>query len=140
MSAILDQKLIDEADKYLDADAQLTEFRKTGERLFKVFGADEGRVSTQIRNLQQITVSVRRLSDIEAFIKNQMGKKTGANEWREVGSDLLAQLDKIRAKANQLSTDEGQRLLLRVYLARGWVKAVVGAYLYAKARQEMSHA
>jgi hypothetical protein len=75
MSATLDLKLIDEADKYLDAEAQLTDFQKTGKKLFEVFGADEGRVSTQVRNLQQITVSVRRLSDVEDFVKNQMGKK-----------------------------------------------------------------
>jgi hypothetical protein len=57
-----------------------------------------------------------------------------------VGDDLLKQLTNLRAEANRLATDEGQRLLLRAYLARGWVKAVVGAYLYAKACEEMSHA
>ena len=29
--------------------------------------------------------------------------------------------------------------LLRLHLARGWVRAVVGAYLYAKAQKEMEH-
>lgn len=141
MTATLDLKLIDAADRYLDAEAQLTGFRQTGKKLFEVFGADkEGRVSTQVRNLQQIAVSVRRLSDIEDFVKNQMGKKTGASEWRQVGDDILAQLAELRTEANRIATDEGQRLLLRAYLARGWVKAVVGAYLYAKAHEEMSHA
>jgi hypothetical protein len=140
MSATLDLKLIDEADKYLDAEAQLTDFRKTGENLFEVFRADEGRVSSQVRNLQQIAVSVRRLSDVEDFVKNQMGKKTGGAPWRQVGEDILTQLAQLRTEANRISTDEAQRLLLRAYLARGWVKAVVGAYLYAKAREEMSHA
>lgn len=141
MSATLDLKLINEADKYLDAEAQLTDFRKTGEKLFEVFGTDkEGRVSSQVRNLQQIAVSARRLSDVEVFVKNQMGKKTGAAEWRQVGDNILGQLAQLRAEANRNSEDEGQRLLLRAYLARGWVKAVVGAYLYAKAREEMSHA
>jgi len=140
MSAILDLKLIDEADKYLDAEAQLTDFRMMGEKLFEVFGADEGRVSTQIRNLQQIAVSVRRLSDVEDFVKNQMGKKSGADSWRQVGEEILAHLARLRTEANHIATDEGQRLLLRAYLARGWVKAVVGAYLYAKASKEMSHA
>lgn len=140
MSAVLDLKLIDEADNYLDADAQLTGFRKTGEKLFEVFRADEGRVSSQVRNLQQIAVSVRRLSDIENFVKNQMGKTTGAAKWRQVGDDILAQLAALRTEANRIGTDEGQQLLLRAYLARGWVKAVVGAYLYAKAREEMRHA
>jgi hypothetical protein len=140
MSATLDLKLIDEADKYLDTEAQLTDFRKTGETLFEVFGADKGDVSTQVRKLEQIAVSVRRLSDIEAFVKNQMGKETGAGPWRKVGDDILTQLAQLRTEANRIGTDEGQRLLLRAYLARGWVKAVVGAYLYAKAHQEMTHA
>ena len=37
---------------------------------------------------------------------------------------------------------EHLRLLLRLHLARGWVRGVVGAYLYAKAQKEMqeSHA
>jgi hypothetical protein len=141
MSTTLDLKLIDEADKYLDAEAQLADFQRTGETLFRVFRADnEGRVSTQVRNLQQIAVSVRRLSDVEDFVKNQMGKKTGATPWRQVGDDILTQLAQLRAEANRIVTDEGQRLLLRAYLARGWVKAVVGAYLYAKACEEMSHA
>lgn len=140
MSAILDLKLIDEADRYLDANAQLTAFREMGDQLFNVFGADQDRVSTQVRNLQQIAVSVRRLSDIEAFVKNQMGKKSGSDAWRRVGDGLLQQLEKLRAESNRIATDEGQRLLLRTYLARGWVKAVVGAYLYAKAQREMNHA
>ncbi len=140
MSATLDLKLIEAADRYLDEDTQLAAFQVTGEKLFAEFGANDGRVSTQVRNLQQIAVSVRRLSDVEDFVKNQMGKKSGSDAWRKVGDDILTQLAKLRAEANRIATDEGQRLLLRAYLARGWVKAVVGAYLYAKAHEEMSNA
>ncbi|MDW8266679.1 MAG: hypothetical protein RMJ52_15255 [Gemmataceae bacterium] len=140
MSATLNLKLIDEADRYLDADAHLTEFREMGKQLFEVFGADQDRVSTQVRNLQQIAVSARRLSDIEVFVKNQMGKKSGSHAWRRVGDRILEQLAKLRAESNRIAMDEGQRLLLRAYLARGWVKTVVGAYLYAKAQREMNHA
>lgn len=140
MSATLEQRQIDEADRYLDAEAQLTAFRELGDRLFDVFGADQDRVSSQVRNLQQIAVSARRLSDIEAFVKNQMGKKSGSDAWRQIGDRLLQQLADLREAANRIATDEGQRLLLRLYLARGWVKAVVGAYLYAKALREMNHA
>lgn len=140
MNAILDLKLIDQADRYLDAEAQLTAFREMGEQLFDVFGADQDRVSAQVRNLQQVAVSARRLSDIEVFVKNQMGKISGSDAWRNVGNGLLQQLADLRDAANRFATDEGQRLLLRLYLARGWVKAVVGAYLYAKAQREMNHA
>lgn len=141
MNAILDLKLIVEADKYLDSEAQLSNFRELGERLFEVFGADKDeRVSTQVRNLQQIVVSVRRLSDVEAFVKNQMGKKSGAETWRQVGERILNHLHQLRAEADRIVDNEGQRLLMRTYLARGWVKTVVGAYLYTKAHREMNHA
>jgi hypothetical protein len=69
-----------------------------------------------------------------------MGKKSGSDAWRKVGDEILKLIEQLRIEANRIATDEGQRLLLRAYLARGWVKAVVGAYLYAKAHEEMNHA
>jgi hypothetical protein len=144
MSAVLTPELLQAADSFLDTDEQHEAARQLGRRLFETFGADkEGRVSTQVRNLQQMAVSATRFADVEDFVKNQMGKKTGpSREWRAVGDEILKQLEKLRAEANQLTADEGQRLLLRLHLARGWVRAVVGAYLYAKAQKEMeqSHA
>ncbi len=144
MSAVLTPELLQAADGFLDTDEQHGAAVKLGRCLFETFGADkEGRVSTQVRNLQQMAVSATRFADVEDFVKNQMGKKTGpSREWREVGDEILKQLEKLRAEANQLTADEGQRLLLRLHLARGWVRAVVGAYLYAKAQKEMeqSHA
>jgi hypothetical protein len=140
MSGVLDPKTIKAADDFLDGDDQLEVFRDLGKRLFEVFGADqEGRVNTQLRNLQQIVVSARRLADVEDFVKNQMGKTTQASRnWRQVGDAVLQQLRRLRDQATGLSTDEARRLQLRLHLARGWVRAVVGAYLYAKARQEMT--
>lgn len=144
MSAILTPELLQAANAFLDTDQQHQAAERLGRRLFETFGADkEGRVSSQVRNLQQITVSATRFADIEDFVKNQMGRKAGAyQEWREVGNEILEQLGELREQANRSASDEGQRLLLRLYLARGWVRAVVGAYLYAKAQKELesSHA
>ncbi len=143
MSTPLDAKTIKLADDFLDADNQRKRFHELGEQLFGVFGTDkEGRINTQIRNLQQVAVSARRLSDVEDFVKNQAGKTTqAALDWRKVTQGVLEQLALLRQQANALAADEGQRLQLRLHLARGWVRAVVGAYLYQKALTEMkSHA
>jgi hypothetical protein len=83
-------------------------------------------------------VSATRFADIEDFVKNQMGRNAGPyREWRQVGDTILQQLRELRKAADQFTPDPGQRLLLRLHLARGWVRAVVGAYLYAKAHKEM---
>jgi hypothetical protein len=149
MNATLTPELLQQADSFLDTEQQHEEAVKLGQELFNVFGSDkEGRVSTQIRNLQQIVISAIRFADIEDFVKNQMGKEKSNSDkgslgpWRKVGDRILKQLAQLRQKAKELATDEGQRLLLRLYLARGWVRAVIGAYLYAKAHREMeeSHA
>jgi hypothetical protein len=148
MSAVLTPELLQAADSFLDTDEQHEAARQLGWRLFETFGADkEGRVSTQVRNLQQMAVSATRFADVEDFVKNHMGKEKLDKQkkpgpWRQTGDNILEQLKKLRAQANQLTSDEGQRLLLRLHLARGWVRAVVSAYLYAKAQKEMeqSHA
>lgn len=143
MNAILSAELVQQADSFLDMDEQHKAFEQLGQKLFHAFGTDkEGRISTQVRNLQQMAVSATRFADIEDFVKNQMGKekKDNANRpgpWHRIGDDILDQLTKLREQANRMTTDEGQRLLLRLHLARGWVRAVVGAYLYAKAQKEM---
>jgi len=139
MSALLTPELVQKADCFLDGDQQHQTAENLGKRLFDTFGADkEGRISTQVRNLQQMAVSATRFADIEDFVKNQMGRKAGAyREWRRVGDEILRQLGELRKAADGFASDEGQRLLLRLHLARGWVRAVVGAYLYAKAQKEM---
>ncbi len=148
MSAVLTPDLLRQVDSFLDDDGQHEATTKLGQGLFRVFRADEkGHTSTQVRNFQQMAVSATRFADIEDFVKNQMGKEKLDNQkqpgpWRQTGDAILEQLGKLRQKATQLTNDEGQRLLLRLHLARGWVRAVVGAYLYAKAKKEMeqSHA
>lgn len=139
MSAPLELNKIKEADVFLDAEDQLKLFHELGHELFSVFGTDkEGRISTQIRNLQQIVVSARRLSDVEDFVKNQAGKTTQAAQyWRKVAARVLEHLKLLRDQANKPATDDSQRLQLRLHLARGWVRAVVGAYLFRKALSEL---
>jgi len=146
MSTMPTLKQLTEADQFLDEEKRHDCFAGFGEKLYAVFGdypQGRERVSTQIRNLQQVAVSARRLADVEDFVKNQMGKGTrSARDWRQVGEEALAQLAELRGQADQQGQDEGQRLQLRLYLVRGWVRAVVGGYLFAKARKETeaSHA
>lgn len=138
MAAMAHTSLLQQADAFLDEEAQRQQARRLGERLWKVFPPAKERVSTQIRNLQQIVVSATRFSDIEDFVKNQMGRERTGREWREVGEEVLQQLQNLRQQAARWTTDPHQQLTLRLHLARGWVRAVVGAYLYAKAHQEMT--
>ena len=116
------------------------EFMKLGQRLFEVFGYDErsGQISTQIRNLQQIVCSALRFSDIENFIKNQMGKsgKT-ADDWRKLGKDFLDSLSVLRDFASQQAEDPGEQLAIRLKVARGWVRSIASEYLYQVALQQM---
>jgi hypothetical protein len=144
MSAVLTSELVRQADCFLDQETQHHAAAELGEFFYREFGTDrEGRISSQVRNLQQMAVSATRLADVEDFVKNQMGRKTGAyKQWRQVGNETLRQLGQLRQAADRLTTDENQRLLLRLHFARGWVRAVLGSYLYAKALKEMqeSHA
>lgn len=129
------------ADQFLDAEQQHDTFDALGKKCFVVFREDsqgDNRVSTQVRNLQQVTVSARRLADVEDFVKNQMGKNTrSSQDWRKVGEELLEHLRLLRKMADELAPDDGQRLQLRLYLARGWVRAVVAGYLFARAEKEV---
>jgi hypothetical protein len=141
MSAVLTMELLQKADCFLDTDTQHQAAGELGKKLFEAFGSDKGRISTQARNLQQMAVSATRLADIEDFVKNQMGKEKPQpgqpRKWRRVGEAVLKQLATLRAQAATLANDEDERLLLRLHLARGWARAVIGAYLYAKACKEM---
>ena len=140
MTAVLTPELLTGADGFLDDDNQYQATAALGREFYDEFGAEkDGHISSQLRNLQQIAVSAPRFADIEDFVKHQMGRKTGAyKEWRRVGVKIIEKLKLLRDEGNKISTDEQERLLLRLYLARGWVRALVGAYMYAKALKEMN--
>jgi hypothetical protein len=140
MSASVTAEQQREVDKFLDDSKQREAAKTLGTRFFKEFPSDaEGRISSQVRNLQQMAVSATRFADIEDFIKSQMGRKTGAYKaWRAVGDDTLKQLEKLRDQAKTIATDQEPQHQLRLQLARGWVRAVVGAYLYEKALSEVT--
>ncbi len=130
------------ADWFLDGEEQQQAMRQLGQKLFDVFRSDEkGRVSTQVRNLQQIAVTASRLADVEDFVKNQMGKEKvdadGKARWRAIGEEILKALQRLRDEANKIANDNRQRLQVRLHLVRGWIRGVVGAYMYAKAVWEM---
>src|SRR6266498_4762012 len=102
MSAVLTPELLRQADGFLDEDGQHAATTELGQRVFLVFGPDEkGHISTQVRNLQQLAVSVTRFADIEDFVKNQMGKEKLDKQkkpgpWRQTGDAILKQLGRLR--------------------------------------------
>ena len=130
---VLSTELTQAADRYVDE--RHDQFADLGGRFFEQFGSDRGKVSTQVRNLQQIACSAARFADIEDFVKNQMGR--GDANWKAVGSDMLEQLSRLRGDSEEIAVDADDRMAVRLRLARGWVRAVVGEYLYRLARQQM---
>lgn len=138
MNAPLSPELLRQVDLYVDN--RHTRFEELGTSYFQQFGGAGKNVSSQVRNLQQLVCSATRLSDVEDFVKNQMGRKSGTSKpWREVGEETLKQLHDLREKAKELAKSKGPEvaLQLRMQLARGWVRAVVSHYLYEKALAEM---
>lgn len=135
----LSNELIRKADRYIDDNHE--SFSKLGGRFFDEFGYDNNRINTQVRNLQQIACSATRFADIEDFVKNQMGKeRTGVSRWRALGNEILDALRQLRDKSQELDGDVDNQMALRLRLARGWVRAVVGEYLYRVARDQMEAA
>lgn len=133
---VLNSDLIREADRYIDERHET--FTALGGRFFEQFDSDKGKISTQVRNLQQIACSATRFADIEDFVKNQMGK--GDRKWKTLGRDVLQQLRQLRNDSQELDADPANQMALRLRLARGWVSAVVGEYLYRVALDQMGGA
>lgn len=136
---VLSNELIQKANSYIDEHHET--FSRLGQRFFDEFGYDKGtnRIKTQIRNLQQITCSATRFADIEDFVKNQMGKEKMGKQapWKALGQEVLKQLAQLRAQSEKFDTDPVNQMDLRLRLARGWVRAVVGEYLYRVALDQM---
>ncbi len=130
---VLSTGLIQAADRCVDE--RHGQFANLGGRFFEQFGSDRGRVSTQIRNLQQIACSAPRLADVEDFVKNQMGK--GNSDWKAVGNAVLEQLSQLRNYSAEIADDPADQMAVRLRLARGWARAVVGQYLYRLAKEQM---
>jgi hypothetical protein len=137
----LNPQELQQIDVYLDRHHDL--FEKLGRQFHDAFGSERrGQVSSQVRNLQQVAVSAPRFSDIEDFVKNQMGKQSGgtSEKWRQVGKATLDQLAELEKQAAQIATTPEDQLEARLRLARGWVRAVVSEYLYARAEAELKEA
>ena len=146
---VLDNELIQKADCYIDNKRDT--FSELGDCFFEVFGYDKtnNRINTQIRNLQQITCSATRFADIEDFVKNQMGKEDKDKpQWRNLGDNVLNGLKELRDTSQKFVPDDSgeqselseagmKQMTLRLRLARGWVRTVVGQYLYRVARDQM---
>ena len=128
---VLNDKLVQEVNLYIEEKHQT--FSELGKRFFDIFSydKDKNRVSAQIRNLEQITCSATRFTDIEDFVKNQMGKeKIDERKWKKLGGEVLQQLRQLREKSQELDANAYNQMALRLHLARGWVRAVVSEYLY----------
>ena len=54
-----------------------------------------------------------------------------------MGRKVLQQLSTLRVDSLSMHHDDMNRMALRLYLARGWVRAVVGQYLYRVALDRM---
>ena len=138
---VLSNELIQKADRYIDENHET--FSDLGKRFFDKFGYDKenNRINTQIRNLQQIACSATRFADIEDFVKNQMGKERTNEQaeprWRALGDDVLRGLRQLRDKSQNLDDNAVNQMALRLRLARGWGRAVVGEYLYRVALDQM---
>jgi len=134
VSSVLEPTTLNAIAAYLDG--RTRDFQQLGQEFWAVFGAgDNDRISSQVRNLQQVAVSATRFGDVEDFVKNQMGRTTaGADLWRRVGPGLLQQLDTLRQEAARMAAEPAARLRVALQLARGWVRTVVSEYLYRKAQ------
>lgn len=133
---VLNDKLIQEVNLYIEDNHQT--FSKLGKRFFDIFGYDNNHIRAQIRNLENITCSATRFTDIEDFVKNQMGKeKIDERKWKKLGGEVLQQLKQLREKSQELDDNRYKQMALRLHLARGWVRAVVSEYLYQVARHQM---
>lgn len=128
---VLNTELIRKVDRYTDEHHGT--FTALGKGFAKQFGSERGK--TQVRNLQQIACSATRFADLEDFVKNQIGK--GTREWKALGRDVLRQLAQLRKDSRALADDSADQLAVRLRLARGWVRAVVGEYLYQLALKQM---
>ena len=128
----LSADLVRAADRCIDE--RHHQFSDLGRQLFEQFGSDRGKVSTQVRNLQQIACSAVRFADIEDFVKNQMGK---GEKWKAVGGGVLEQLSQLRDYSKGIEGDAADQMAVRLRLARGWARAVVCEYSYQLAWQQM---
>jgi hypothetical protein len=125
-----------QADRYLEDHHEA--FEGLGRSLLAAFPPAKDRISTQVRNLQQVVTTATRFVDVEDFVKNQMGKDRSRDKpWHRAGPEILKQLETLRqepAKTPGIPTDESagsaEQLDYRLRLARGWVRAVVAEYLY----------
>ena len=119
---VLNNELIQKTDSYIDDDKNHKTFSNLGESFFDRFSYDKrnNRISTQVRNLQQIVCSATRFADIEDFVKNQMGKDSqNAPKWRALGGDVLKQLKQLRDKSQELDADSSNQMALRLRLCSG---------------------
>jgi hypothetical protein len=141
-ATVLTRAQLAKIETYLDDEENNSRFAEQGSLVYQVFRDDRGgrdNISSQVRNLQQAATSATKLADVEDFIKNQMGKGTGAaRRWRQdnLGETLLKELGELRKTAHNLAEGNSHHeIQIRLRLARGWVRSVVSEYLFRKAQE-----
>ena len=138
----LSHEQLEKVNAYIDDNH--ADFSQLGNICFEAFDYDKAnnRISSQVRKLQQLTMAAPRLADIEDFVKNQMGKEDSAQcQWWVFGPKVLQQLRALRSESQRYGEAPAeQQLAIRLHLARGCVCALVSAYLYCVALDQMGDA
>ncbi len=132
--------LLKKLDLFLDQ--YYEQSKNAGKCLSNCFPGKGGK--SQIRNLENIVYTARRISAVQNFIKNQMGKDSKDNRtWtkplstgnKSMGDFLLCQVEQLIEMAKNLSENNPELGLESVlYLARIWGKQVTSEYLYLTAQ------
>jgi CRISPR-associated protein Csx10 len=110
-----------------------------GETLAKGLKKSDEAFMTQLRGLEVVAYSSRRLSDVEDYLMNRMGRDTkGRSVWNKkgqfgdsggrFGDAVLDKIGDLRTRAAGVKED--QRHDVAVELARGWVRRLVSSCLY----------
>ena len=149
MPGALSMDLIDWSNHYLDDTERQQSYEALGVSMFAIFGAKNDKVSSQVRNLQSLSNSAVRFSDVELFIKNQMGRDNDmAKQWgrldphpldqlRQIGDDTNPNGPNCKVPQNLRVEMAAHSVPVRLHIVRGWIRAVVGGYMFAKATQDL---
>jgi len=100
--------------------------------------------NSQVRNLENLAYTTDKVSDITDLLKKQIGRDGKAQRWAsdDVGQEVIAALDGLRAEADQIVKDLSERfrdvmdadLSRRVHLelCREFVKHLAAEFMYRK--------
>lgn len=100
---------------------------------------------TQVRNLETLTFTTNKISDITDWLKRQVGRDDKNKGWghERIGSDLMAALALLRNDAERIvsqlepmDNDNDLPRQIHLDLCREYVKHLVAEFLYQKRPKE----